>query len=660
MSESLVKYSFFICAAALFLLIANRCSLMEQNSQQLVEQQIIAEADSLLQLAAAESRSKLASELAEEAYKRSALLPDHGTKAKAAHLSGLKYKLIGNLKASVIRLEEALAYYKTQKQYQTQTNDVLIDLAETYRAAGNQVYAAALLHQAHEFFKNQSNEPLLAKTYDRLAAVYFELLYNHPSMDTISNRVNLPTSQLFDTINKYQELKAYHDSLIEYLNESKILASKNNLYEFMISTQIIKAAYFRTTNQYDAALSIYNELHDLMEAQQIDADLPLILINKASLISSELQNNNLEALSLLNQSLELSEKFQINIYKALAYKLIHSIYAKLGNYEQAYIFFKKLIDIEKIIFDEHKELLLKSKDLEHQAQQDAAAKTQEKLRNTLSLISLTAISFIILLFTVFLYKKNQVKKKLLLELEVKNTLITNQHESLNELNHQKDVFLSIMAHDLKSPLSSIFGFSSLLSESLKENRADQILNLSKHIQRSSDKAIDLLNNLITWIKSQTGKINLDFKALEINGIIIEAIAFFEEAALAKDVRINNNVPESLLVFGDAQTIATVLRNLISNAIKFCHRGGEVNIDALQQEESVQISVTDNGIGMDHRLQQEIFTLNQNTGREGTAGEASTGLGLLLCKELIAMNRGTIGVESEEGKGSRFFFTIPTV
>lgn len=642
----------------LLLLIFTACSNMNTDLAREQEQQILAKVDSLLQLAEQESQAVVAADFAEKAYQLAAAAKIKEAMARAAYVSGLKQKLWGNQKLSVSRLEEAMLYYRDEAADEMMANMVLVDLGETYRAAGNLEYAAALLNQAMQYFEKQQDEAQLAKVYDRQAAVFFELLYNHPIMDTIRQRQDLPTARLMDTIMKYQDTKILRDSLLILIDQSNTIATRNNLYDLIISTQIIKAAYLRVTNQFDEAMKVYSELQVLTANQQKFYDMPLILINKASLLHLLSKEANIEALALLEQSIELSRKYQIRIYLAMAYEMIHQVYADLNEHEKAYAYLLLSHRTYLEIFDDHKVLLLKSKDEEYRLQEMAALEAAEKTQNKLLLLSLALIIVVVLFFAGILYRKNIVKRKLLHELQSKNELILQQHDDLKKLIHQKDIFLSIIAHDLKSPLSSIYGLSTLLVESLDEHADDQTANFASYIQRSSAKTIDLLNNLIIWIKSQTGKLQFEFTELNINDVVNEVLATYQDTARAKNIQIYNNVPGVILAHGDAQTLQTVLRNLIFNAIKFTHPGGEININALQQEDSIQVSVSDNGIGISAKMQEDIFKLHKNTGREGTAGEASTGLGLLLCKELMEMNRGAIGLESVEGKGSRFFFTLP--
>ena len=229
---------------------------------------------------------------------------------------------------------------------------------------------------------------------------------------------------------------------------------------------------------------------------------------------------------------------------------------------------------------------------------------------------------------------------------------------LRELNATKDKFFSIIAHDLKSPFNSIIGFSNLLIRQIEEKDYAAIERYASIIQNSSQQAMDLLMNLLEWSRSQTGHIvftpeKIDFVA-SINQVTELLFAFAQQKSIT--IYLETSVNPSF--FADKAMINTILRNLISNAIKFTKVGGEIIISAEQTLNDLVVSVSDNGIGMDEETTSKLFRIDQNQSTLGTEKEKGTGLGLLLCKEFIEKHSGRIWVESEPGKGSKFHFSIP--
>ncbi len=236
--------------------------------------------------------------------------------------------------------------------------------------------------------------------------------------------------------------------------------------------------------------------------------------------------------------------------------------------------------------------------------------------------------------------------------------IEHQNEELHKMNVEKDKFFSIIAHDLKAPFNSIVGFSNLLSEQVKEKNYDGIVKYSGIIEQSSNHAMDLLKNLMEWSLSHTGRMKLNPEYFELIELIKDTELLLTGALQQKSISLSKNVPANTLVFTDKAMISTVLRNLISNAIKYTHSGDEIIISTKETQEDLTISVSDKGVGIPKENINKLFKIDQSYSTLGTNNEKGTGLGLILCKEFIEMHRGQIWVESVEGKGSNFKFTLP--
>ncbi|MFT4646762.1 MAG: PAS domain S-box-containing protein [bacterium] len=230
---------------------------------------------------------------------------------------------------------------------------------------------------------------------------------------------------------------------------------------------------------------------------------------------------------------------------------------------------------------------------------------------------------------------------------------------LKECNEAKNKFLSIIAHDLRSPINSILGFSNLLLEEVKEKNYNGIEKYAGIINQSSNHAIDLLMNLMEWSRSQTGRMKFNPEHFEMINLIKEVLLLFSDITGQKKISINTTkLPTSALVFADKAMISTVLRNLISNAIKFTQTGGEIIISTKENQNTLKVSVSDNGVGIPETSIEKLFCISENYSTSGTNNEKGTGLGLILCNEFIEKQRGNIWAESEEGKGSTFHFTLP--
>ena len=229
---------------------------------------------------------------------------------------------------------------------------------------------------------------------------------------------------------------------------------------------------------------------------------------------------------------------------------------------------------------------------------------------------------------------------------------------LRELNATKDKFFSIIAHDLKSPFNSIIGFSRLLESQIEQKNYAGIAKYATIIQQSSQRAMDLLINLLEWSRSQTGRMEFNPETIEIGALINEVAVLLNTTAHQKSITIYTEIPPKAIVFADRDMMGTILRNLISNAIKFTNTGGEIVVSALQNPDDLMIAIKDNGVGLKKEAIEKLFRIDVNYKTMGTQDEQGTGLGLLLCKEFVTMHRGKIWVESNSGNGSKFCFTIP--
>jgi two-component system, sensor histidine kinase and response regulator len=229
---------------------------------------------------------------------------------------------------------------------------------------------------------------------------------------------------------------------------------------------------------------------------------------------------------------------------------------------------------------------------------------------------------------------------------------------LKELNATKDKFFSIIAHDLKNPFNSILGFSDMLKEEAHSLDIDSIVKYSATINASAQKTYRLLDNLLNWAMMQRGSIPFEPKNMLLKELIRNEIENLSYAAEQKNIILTDDVKEEITVYADQVMISTVLRNLILNAIKFTQISGKVNIGAKIKGERVEISVSDSGIGMDKETIDKLFKIETSFSSPGTENEKGSGLGLLLCSEFAEKHGGEIEVESEEGKGSTFKFSVP--
>jgi signal transduction histidine kinase len=236
--------------------------------------------------------------------------------------------------------------------------------------------------------------------------------------------------------------------------------------------------------------------------------------------------------------------------------------------------------------------------------------------------------------------------------------LKDSEERLKQLNIDKDRFISILGHDLRSPFNAILGLSEILKDEVLHSSIDEIEEFANHIHKSAQSLYELVDDLLTWTKAQSGKIPFEPGNLNCKEVCSEVLEIHREIAASKNITIDCTVKGDISVFADLDMLKTVLRNLVSNAIKFTYAGGTIRIKALEQSGLVSIYVSDNGIGISPHTLSRLFDPSQNISTVGTEKETGTGLGLLLCKEFVEKHGGRIWVESEVGKGSDFVFTLP--
>lgn len=236
--------------------------------------------------------------------------------------------------------------------------------------------------------------------------------------------------------------------------------------------------------------------------------------------------------------------------------------------------------------------------------------------------------------------------------------IKHKNAELQRLSDDKDILMSILAHDLITPFNSMLGFLDLLSENLREYDVNTLENYISIVNNSAKGAFNLLNDILLWTRSQSGAIPFKPKIFNLKSSIEEVTEFLKPNANTKNITINIDESDKTVVFADVDMLNTILRNLISNAIKFTDSGGIVNISSERTESDILVTISDNGIGIAPNILPRLFDTTKLYSTRGTANEKGTGFGLMLCKKFVEEHGGEIWAESELSKGSKFKFTLP--
>ena len=593
----------------------------------------------------------------ESAYKLADSLNLEVEKAKALNNKGIVWKIWGDNQKSILYLFEALGIYQKLDR-QSDCAEVLMNIGETNRAAANLKKSLEYLNQSLVIFIKANDSVGLAKNYNRLAATSYEIDLNDPAKnEKLYRSFEMEKFDFEQIYRSNQTFRQKYDSIVMYANLSNRYARRPELTITRISSNIILSALYTSTFQLDKALAGYETVLKEIREANAKSELPLALYNIAIL---QFKNKDYDQ-ALVNalESYRIANELDIKTYIVITSGLLNSIYLAMENYKEAHKYMR-IAYLGRIDYYQ-KDIDLKLKNLQNDF--EIASKQKEiSYRNSqlwFLFISFLAILFITSFFIIILIRKNKKKNILNEELNSKNHIILTQNEELSKLNATKDKFFSIIAHDLRGPIGGLMGLSQIMAEELSSLTLDEVQELAVGMNHSATNLFRLLENLLNWARMQRGSISFVPEFWELLPLVNESVEMMRELAKRKEIGIDNHIPEGLTIFADKNILQTIIRNLVSNSIKFTNKGGKITLSVESNEDQmVVITIIDNGIGMTQTMIDSLFRSEVRNGRIGTDGEISTGLGLPLCKEFVEKHGGKIWVESEEGKGSVFSFTIP--
>ncbi|MGE5403017.1 MAG: tetratricopeptide repeat protein [Ignavibacteriales bacterium] len=423
---------------------------------------------------------------------------------------------------------------------------------------------------------------------------------------------------------------------------------------------------YRLMLKYDLAIYYFNQALNLREKL---GDKRGIAASHTSMGEAyNVLNKDQLALGHFQKAMEIRQEIKDLRGLARSYFHISTQYKKMGDYKNALEYLT--------LFHQYTDSLNNARSLEKLTALNLKYKTEKKdkeiellqkeniiqktVRNSLIAGFLLVTAIAVIIFVAY-----RAKKKTNLLLEEKNREISSQHEELTRLNEElkisnatKDKFFSIVAHDLRSPFFGFLGLSDDLAKHSEELSREDISEYAGIINQSARKIFGLLNNLLAWSVLQSGRMNPEFIRVDMHEEAENIINLFMTSARSKGVSIKNEVDLSSMALADKNMVETVLRNLVSNAIKFTGSGGSITISSKDKGRFVEMCVKDTGIGMDEETMEKIFRIDSAYSAKGTRGETGSGLGLILCRELISKNGGSVTVLSHPGKGTNFTFTLP--
>ncbi len=426
--------------------------------------------------------------------------------------------------------------------------------------------------------------------------------------------------------------------------------------------------YSKAKNYYLSALKINEALFDKYRITTCLANLSISYLNLkdygAVIESSE-------------RGLNIAKEINVFDAQRVFYKSLAATYDSLGNYKKAFEYFKlyKQVDDSLASADNRKQVLeLEARYNTEKKEIEISNLTKDiklqaiKLENNRNLLifSIVIIILVLILLLVFyrLYALKLNSTRLLAqknnELELMNMTLTESEAALKELNATKDKFFTIIAHDIKNPLSAYRSVTKMLTNSFYELSEQQKLEYIRGIYKSSENLFELFQNLLQWSTSQSGTMKFKPQEIDMGIIAFKAVTVLQESADKKNIQVELNVKTGTYAFGDINMVSIVMVNLLSNAIKYTKPEGIIKVNASEKDNFIIISVIDNGIGITQEDTEKLFRVEIDHKTIGGSEEKGTGIGLILCKEFVSKNGGNIWVESEYGKGSTFNFTLPKV
>lgn len=458
----------------------------------------------------------------------------------------------------------------------------------------------------------------------------------------------------------------------EYEKACENLISAAGYYEKTGKTSNLAAAYinlgltYKKLGNLPLAIDYLNRAYEIWEKTGDEYYICYYHLNMGEIMLE--QHKQDQAYDHLSKAEAIAKKSNSKDQEALAYEFLSDYNASKKNYQLAYTYLNKSKQINDSILNAettekvnqiqyHYEIAKREADNDKLVKQNLKKELQLSEQN-LFLYILSVILFFIAVLVLFLVNQNRLRRKANLQLETQNDLIESQRDELIKLNASKDKFLSILAHDIRNPLSSIFGISDILVNDYYTLTDSEKKVFTKDIHTLSENLFEIINTLLTWSTSQSGMISYNPKPFSFAGLCSKSISTLQTVAKQKSIKLVNLADESLQVIADENMIYSVLHNLLNNAIKFSYPGSEIRIETRLTDGHASVSVIDSGIGLSNESKAKLFQYDQHFLSKGTAGEAGTGLGLILCKDFVEKNGGTIRVESELTKGSTFIFTIP--
>lgn len=596
--------------------------------------------------------------------------------ASIVNNTGLIYERQGDFASALKRYNEAAEIMRKLPDSKEGLTNSLSNIGNIYYTIGRFDIALDYLTQALNNSASIGDSSGMAMCYNNIGNIYLSINDFKTAIDvfTKAERIRLMEKNMQSLSLIYNNLgEAYLglnkiEEALKYNKLSLEISTKINDTEGVISSLISISKIYTKQGEYDLAMINYKEA---LRLSSLKSDRFLHANVLQGIGNLKLKHGDYdEAISNYREALSLVEKTGSDLLLQEIYSGISKAWEGKGNYKKAHEYLRKHEDLMDSIYN--KENLNRLNQLRisfelEQTERDNQLLRQQNLISQLALsrqqtirnlfIVITAMVLVSLAFLSLLYYSKQKKNQLL---ELSNKQISRQKEELDKLyteqfklNETKNKFFSIIAHDLKSPFQSLLGFSELLSMEYEHFTDEQRIDAINNMYKVTSDTYKLIENLLEWGRIQTGNANVSLKTINLNEFVLSIINIFQIPLKNKDLQLSIDIPVMLTASVDPNMFGAVVRNIVSNAIKFSNPGGVIHIKGITTRDSTKLAITDNGIGIAEAVIDRLFTFDPKIRRNGTKGETGTGMGLGLCMEFMQLNHGMIKVSSKPGEGSTF-------
>jgi signal transduction histidine kinase/Tfp pilus assembly protein PilF len=562
---------------------------------------------------------------------------------------------IGNIYSNLNNLDKAREYYQqalnifSEEDNQRRMSYTLNLLGNIEFSEKNYQQAMVFHSRALEYRKKIGVKADIAASLNNLGNVYSEL-----------NQTAKATSLLTEALQIRNEIKDAGGQIATLNDLGNLYEKSNNNPKAKASFEEAYKLANATNNSYYIGLCSRKLAEGLLDLHQTQKAFDLLEISYRAGVkinNAELRKN---ALFSLSQYYKKSGDFE----KALDH---FQHYAAIQDSQQLALSTRKMLGIQQNLELVKKNNELKSIESEVTLlRQEKAIQAMDLQRKNLLLIFLALVLIFALIVGILIHNRSQIQKKshaLLTQqyalVEEANERLRNSEEELTKLNASKDKFFAVIAHDIKNPLSGLLNLSQIIIEKFDTLKAEEIQSFNLMIHESASNLFNLLENLLNWARANTNKMRFSPLPMKLLPVVNTILVLNKLSASSKKIEIRSEVPDDIEVYADLNMLTSILRNLLSNAIKFTSEGGLVIIKAVDKYRMIEISVTDNGIGLVTSDIEKLFRLDKHFTTPGTGNETGSGLGLILVKEFVEKNKGKVTVTSEPAKGSTFTFTLPT-